>query len=76
MAMHEQQLLFLVWDILNDHARRGFMKTINHNLKQLFVSNRVEKLRIFIAGPGDTTLRQMSPSPPPSHPKGLDVNVT
>ena len=76
MAMRKWQLLFLVWDILNDHARRGLMKAINHNLKQLFVSNRVEKLRIFIAEPGDTTLRQMSTSPPPSHPQGLDVNVT
>ena len=65
MAMREWQLLFLVWDTLNDHARRGLMRAWNHNLKQLFVSNRVEKLRIFIAGPGDTTLRQMSPSPPP-----------
>ena len=55
MAMREWQLLFLVWDTLNDHARRGLMKAINQNLKQLFVSNRVEKLRIFIAGPGDTT---------------------
>ena len=68
MAMCEWQLLFLVWDTLNDHARRGLMKAINHNLKQLFVSNRVEKIRIVIAGPGDTTLRQMSPSPPPFAP--------
>ena len=61
MAMHEKQLLFLVWDILNDHARRGLMKAINRNLRQLFVSNRVEKYE------HDITPDAPSPNPLRTH---------